>query len=162
MTRRKFDDTHTHTHTHTHFFLSVPERETKCLGKCLVTQQVDSAYGKRILLSRVCPLQYFCKVSIFGSVPSRLRRMRRQYAEYDGFSAPHKENTKTLIWIEEKQDEVLLPIRMVFTARYELNLYTVQVILFFLTSCHCTLLTQPCRFKFTKINPLALKWRYGN
>jgi hypothetical protein len=63
--------------------------------------------------------------------------------------------------MEEKRDDILLPIRKVFTARYELNIYTVQVnlslFLIYITSCHCTLLTQPSRFKFTKINPLALK-----
>jgi hypothetical protein len=47
---------------------------------------------------------------------------RRQHAEHDGFSAPQKENTRTLILIEQKQDEILLPIRKVFTARYELNI----------------------------------------
>jgi len=56
-----------------------------------------------------------------------------QYKEYDGFSARQKENMKPLISVEEKQDEMLLARPKVFTARYELDLYTVQVILNFLT-----------------------------
>ena len=58
---------------------------------------------------------------------------RGQYIKHDGFSARQKENTKALISVEEKQDEMLLVIRKVFTARYELDLYTDRDILQFLT-----------------------------